>query len=390
MIAIIMSSLIAIVLIQQSLGQDVAGSCTTLPISHYKAVNLIDKRLMAKEAHDWLSFRAPSMHDRLNEIKSMGLNTIRVPFYWEAYVVNNTAFVNGLREISTTADHLGMCVVYDFHQSHTSSHFGGASDNGGGEDEGSEDGGSDENSGGASDNGGGEDKGSSGGFPSFLTDSYSTDKSGELTFWSDYYDNNISYNGSKTWDLQFDFIKNEIIDHVDSHTSTAGYELLNEPPVNDCNQFAKLGDFHTFMGNKIRSVTLKPIYFDRAENQGCEYWNREPYDTLVVPRGVSNIVFAPHIYVTDSPTTLTYLIALAQKWQLGTPLFIGEWGQLPQHSVVTQDMVNNYLQGFKRNNVGWAYWSWDPVFTFAIKDQSYQDLIYKTYLQNGINSIYGN
>jgi hypothetical protein len=55
---------------------------------------------------------------------------------------------------------------------------------------------------------------------------------------------------------------------------------------------------------------------------------------------------------------------------------------------VTQDMVKNYLQAFKSNNVGWAYWSWDPVYTFAIKDQSYQDTIYKAYLQNGINSIY--
>jgi hypothetical protein len=58
--------------------------------------------------------------------------------------------------------------------------------------------------------------------------------------------------------------------------------------------------------------------------------------------------------------------------------------------VVTQDVVNTYLQAFKSNNVGWAYWSWDPIFTFAIKDQSYQDTIYKAYLQNGINSFYRN
>lgn len=385
--------------------QNVAASCKTLPVSQYKGVNLIDNRLMAKETHDWLSFVAPPMYDRLNEIKSMGLNTIRVPYYWEAYVVNTEAFISGLREISTTADRLSMCVVYDFHQSHAGSHFvyrtgGGSSDGGGessggsdkdvGEDGGSKDGGSDDRSGGASDNSGGRDKGFSGGFPSFLTGSYSANRSGELTFWADYYDNNISYNGTQIWDLHFNFIRNVIIKHVDSHTSTAGYEILNEPPVNDCNQFVKIGDVHTYIGNKIRSVTLKPIYFDRAENQSCPYWNYEPYDILVVPRNISNVVFTPHIYIADSPTTLTYLIALSQKWQLGVPPFIGEWGQLPQNSVVTQDMVNNYLQRFKRNNVGWAYWSWDPVFAFSIKDQSYDNSVYKAYLQNGINSIYGN
>jgi hypothetical protein len=70
------------------------------------------------------------------------------------------------------------------------------------------------------------------------------------------------------------------------------------------------------------------------------------------------------------------------------PVFIGEWGQSP-NDAVTQEVVNNYLRAFKSNNVGWAYWSWDPIFTFAIKDQLYQDTIYKAYLQSGINSVYG-
>ena len=359
-IAIGIGSLIILVSILPSLVQNVAptADCTTLPVSQYRAVNFVDKRLAAIEARDWLIFTTPSMYDRLNEIKSTGFNAIRVPMFWEAYIVNPTEFVSGLQEISTTADELGMCVVYDFHQGHAGSHF--------------------------------EPERPGGGFPSFLTDFYSPDRDGELAFWADYYDNNISYNGIKIWDLHFNFIRDVIIKHVDSHPSTAGYEILNEPPVNDCNQFAKIGDVHTYIGNKIRSVTLKPIYFDRAENQSCPWRNYEPYDILVVPRGVSNIVFAPHIYIKGWPTTLTYLILLSQKWQPEMPIFIGEWGQLPPDDKVTQRVVNNYLQAFESNNVGWAYWSWDPVFTFAIKDQSYQDTIYKEYLQGGINSFYEN
>jgi Cellulase (glycosyl hydrolase family 5) len=357
LIAIGIASIIVIVLIPQSQGQSSTATCTTLPVSQYKAVNLIDKRLVAKEAREWLTFTTPSMYDRLNEIGSMGLNAIRVPLFWEAYIVDPMAFVKGLQEISITADQLNMCIVYDFHQVQTGSHF---------------------------------DHWVGGGFPSFLTGSYSADRDGEKAFWADYYDNNISYNDTKIWDLHFNFIRDVIIKHVDNHPSTAGYEILNEPAVYECNQFAKLGDVYTYIGNKIRSVTLKPIYFDRADNHSCPYWNYEPYDSLVVPRGVFNVVFAPHIYTTGSPTTLTYLISLSQKWQPGMPVFIGEWGQQPPNDVVTQDVVNAYLQAFKSNNVGWAYWSWDPIFTFAIKDQSYQDTIYKAYLQNGINSFYGN
>jgi hypothetical protein len=353
-----MGSLIVIVLILPAVGQNTtAEDCTTLPVSQYKAVNFIDNRLMAIEARNWLSFTTPSMYDRLNEIESTGLNAIRVPMFWEAYIVNQTAFVSGLQEISTIADQLGMCVVYDFHQSHAGSHF---------------------------------DYWAGGGFPSFLTGSYSADRNGEFAFWADYYDNIISYEGIKIWDLHFNFIRDVLIKYVDNHPSTAGYEILNEPPVNDCTQFAKIGDMHTYIGNKIRWVTLRAIYFDKAENQSCPYWDYEPYDILVLPRGVSNIVFAPHIYKSGLPTTLPYLMSLSQKWQPGIPVFIGEWGQHPPNDVVTQDVVNNYLRAFKSTNVGWAYYSWDPVFTFAIKDQSYQDTIYKAYLQNGISSFYGN
>jgi hypothetical protein len=325
---------------------------------------------MAIETYTRLTFTTPSIYDRLNEIESTGLNAIRVPMFWEAYIVNPTSFVRGLQEISTTADQHGMCVVYDFHQGHAGSHF----DYWGG------------------------------GFPSFLTGSYSADRNGELAFWVDYYDNNISYNGIKIWDLHFNFIRDIVIKNVDSHPSTAGYEILNEPAVNDCNQFTKLGNMHTYIASKIRGITSKLIFFDRAENQSCPDWNYQPYDTQVLPRGVLNIVFAPHIYIKGSPTTLAYLLSLSAQWQQGIPVFVGEWGQLPPSNDssdrvlypgenfgnVTQDVVDNYLQSFRDNNVGWAYYAWDPIFTYAAKDQSYQNTIYKAYLQNGIITYYGN
>ena len=363
--------IVAFSLLRSSEAADVSG-CPFLPVSQYKAVNFIDKRLMAKETNQWLTFEAPSIYDRLNEIKSTGLNAIRLTYFWEGYTANPVAFVNGLQEISTTADQLGLCVVYDFHQGFAGSHF----DYWGG------------------------------GFPSFLTGSYSGNRDGELSFWNDYYDNNISYKGTKIWDLQFNLIRDVVIKNVDSHPSTAGYEILNEPAVNDCNQFAKIGNMQTYIGSKIREVTSKPIFFDRAENESCQYSNDQSYDKQVMPRGISNLVFAPHIYTKGSPTILSYLLSLSHNWQPGMRVFIGEWGQISDEDssssskffgykdnntgIVTQDVVDNYLQAFKNNNVGWAYYSWDPVYTYAIKDQSYKNTIYKAYLQNGISRIYGN
>lgn len=324
--------------------------CSSIPISKYKGVNFIGKRLMSIETREWLTFSAPPMYDRLAEIKSHGFNSIRIPYYWEGYVNNHTAFINALHEISTIADKLGICVVYDFHQYHASSHF----DYWGG------------------------------GFPSFLTKSYTGDEIGQIKFWADYYDNNISYNGVKVWDLQSNFIRDIIVKNVDSHPSTAGYEIINEPRVDYCNQFAKVGSMQAYIGEKMRAVTAKPIFFENASNSSCTDWNNPKLESQAFPRGVSNLVYAPHIYNKGSPTSLISLhLPLLkdyfQKRQPGMPIYIGEWGQLSGQEI-NQDIIKTYVKEFNDNNVGWAYWVWDPLYDYSLKNNVYESTKYMGYL----------
>ena len=323
--------------------------CFNIPISQYKGVNVIDKRLMAIETREWLTFSAPSVSDRLAEIKSHGFNSIRIPYYWEGYINNHTAFINALNEISSIADKLGICVVYDFHQYHTGSRF----DYWGG------------------------------GFPSFLTKSYAGDDIGQIKFWADYYDNNISYNGVKVWDLQSNFISEIIIKTADSHPSTAGYEILNEPRVDYCNQFGKVGSMQTYIGHKMRAVTAKPIFFENAANFSCTDWNNLKLQSQALPRGVSNLVYAPHIYDKVSPTSLSSLhLPLLkdyfQKQQPGMPIYVGEWGWLSGQ--INQDIVQTYVKEFKDNNIGWAYWVWDPLYDYSLKNNVYESTKYMGYL----------
>jgi hypothetical protein len=331
------------------------ADCSSIPISQYKGVNLIDKSLMAKENQDWLTFSAPSsIFDRLAEIKSQGFNSIRLPYWWEGYVKNPTAFVSALNQVSSAADKLGICIVYDFHQYHTSSHF----NNGGG------------------------------GFPSFLTKPYTPDMTGEIKFWADYYENNISYNGVKIWDLQSNFLRDIIIKNVDSHPSTAGYEIINEPRVDYCYQFTEVGNMHTYIGNKMRSATTKLIFFQNASNSGCTDWNNPKLESHALPRGVSNLVYAPHIYNKGSPTLLSSLHLpmlkdYFQKQQPEMPIYIGEWGQLAGQGI-NQDIMKTYLKAFKENNVGWAYWVWDPVYDYSLKNPAHENTKYMGYLIEAI------
>ena len=335
------------------------SSCFNRPISQYKAVNFAEKRMFAKEPRDWLGFSAPSIYDRLNEIKSHGYNAIRVPYSWEGYVKNPTAFEAGLNEVETAADKLSICVLYDFHQSYAGSRF---------------------NYWGI-------------GFPSFLTKAYTADRSGELKFWSNYFDNAITYNGKKIWDLQFEFIRDDVVKNADSHPSTAGYEVINEPIVQTCDQFAKVGNLHTYILGRMRNeATQKPLFFENAVNQACTNWNDINLESQALPRGVTNLVYAPHIYNKNTPLRLfdvhlPMLQNVFQKQQSNMPMFIGEWGQ---HSGdgINQDIMKTYLKAFKENNVGWAYWVWDPLYDYACKTQSYTNTQYAGYLDNAMAAVY--
>jgi hypothetical protein len=330
------------------------------PISQWRAVNFMDKRLTNREKIGPI-VNPPSsstLYQRLAEVKAHKFNVIRVPYFYEGYTADPSGFVAGLREVATAADQLGgLQVVYDFHQFHVGSHFPSGT-----------------------------------GFPSFLTGQYSPDSAGILAFWRDYLNNNIFHNGVRVWDLHANLIRDVVIRNVDANVSTAGYEILNEPLVaNDCSEYGKVGELHTYIGTKLREATTKTIFFDRAENLGACLWaylGLGPlYDRQIAPRGVSNLIFAPHFYrkVSVSNDELIYLKQLANDWQPGMPVFAGEWGQIPP-DVVTQSVVDNYTSAFKNNYIGWAYWCWDPVWPYACKDQSYANTKYLGFLYNALSS----
>ena len=64
-------------------------------------------------------------------------------------------------------------------------------------------------------------------------------------------------------------------------------------------------------------------------------------------------------------------------------MFIGEWGQ---HSGdgINQDIMKTYLKAFKENNVGWAYWAWDPVYDYSLKNPAHENTKYMGYLIEAI------
>ena len=54
---------------------------------------------------------------------------------------------------------------------------------------------------------------------------------------------------------------NKIVNVVDNHSSTLGYEILSEPHVDSANQWSKIGEFNTFMVGELRNATQKTIAY---------------------------------------------------------------------------------------------------------------------------------
>jgi len=269
---------------------------TDLNPSDLRGVNFMDPILTSKESG--YKFKAPTDYvtKSLNMIKDYGFNNIRVPYYWEAYIADPDAFLQEAEFIAKTAEENELYVIFDFHHWFTSSYFARAHS----------------------------------GFPSFILEQYPVSgvhKVDAASFWEDFWNNSIDVNGEKVWDLQLEFMT-AIINKVDRYDSVLGYEILNEPSVFDDSQYEKVGTYHTYMGEKLRLVTDKTVFFQRASRSDFDYARNPDLEPLVVPSGVNNIVYTPHLYTPPYPGSqgekqIERFARYSAEW--GVPVYIGEF-----------------------------------------------------------------
>ena len=290
--------------------------------------------------------------DSFRLITQAGMNHVRYLFYWEGYEKNPSLFLRELTTVANTADKWGVKVLYDNHQWHTSSWF--------------------------------ESRGT--GFPSFLFENNSAykkggggntnDKSAKI-WWTDWWNRSIKdTNGTDGWTLQANFLK-KIVNAVDKHPSTLGYEILSEPHINSIDEWAKVGKFNTFMTDELRKVTQKIIAYSQqvpASINAPKISVRPENQAKMVPANKTNVVFKISLYgVPTDPYHGARLVILIKAGKLaGVPLYVGEWNNVereksegvfkinPKKSDITQSEVNLFVQTFKKLNVwGWNYWQWN-------------------------------
>ncbi|MGH9991404.1 MAG: cellulase family glycosylhydrolase [Nitrososphaera sp.] len=312
-------------------GNPAPINCLAIPVKDFKGVVFIDNTLIRDEdgGPSTLPPTPPGyVEESMRHIKSNGFNAIRVPYYWETYVYNPTTFMAEIDLIAKTAQAHGICVVFSNFHYYTTSFWqleGATTKNGKG-------------------------------FPSFVVEKFPVKnddyKATAGPFWDAFLSNNFYINGTKVWDVQFGFMS-KVINKVKGYSNVAGFEIINEPHLFNKAMYDKLGNYHTYMAKKMRTITDKKIFFDRETAWG---FTRDPtLEYKIVPQGVSKLVYAPQLYAVPTPGSNGMMqIERFKNWsqQWGTEVMICEWG------ADNKADAEAFLKAFKANGFGWTAYSW--------------------------------
>ena len=142
----------------------------------------------------------------------------------------------------------------------------------------------------------------------------------------------------------------KIAAHYSADTTIIGYDLLGEPIHQFCDTtklYPRLEPFYKKLVSAIREVDKNHIFF-----LGGVFWTRN-YDYFSGPFD-SNMVYTFHLYnFTHNYTSFDYFLNFSKKYNV--PLWLGEFGEM---SVGFVDTLRNLCD---ENNIGWALWSYKKM-----------------------------
>lgn len=263
-----------------------------------------------------------------------------------------------IEQVANTADKYGIKVIYDNHQFHTSSWLN-------------------------------VDRGT--GFPDYLfNDSllFKQNNGGSpksvaaKAWWTNWWNDAVRVNGTDGWVLQLDFLK-KIVNTVEKHPSTLGYEILSEPQVHDPDQWSKIGKYNNFITNELRNLTNKTIIY----SMNIPIDLKSPIDVnasnlaKMSPMNKENVVFKFSMYGIPSGGYQGNKLQLFENASriAGVPLYIGEWNNVkrvemynqrgekvwyidPSLSDISQAVASGIVKNFRNIGVwGLAFWEWSFI-----------------------------
>ncbi len=390
----------------------------TIEVMPMFGVNLHSKILRIKQdtIRD-ITSQEPNIQHIMQEIKSLGLNTIRLNLYWESYryhksMGNEEVYFAELENIASTADSLGIGIIYNvMHQWYISSYYKTT------------------------------DMSAKGiGFPHELV-SYLGSKDSPVDtnitrtingknytkylaywFWYDFFNNNQTIDNKPVWQALWDDYYSKIVLVTKDHKSTIGYALLNEPngvsnkEFDDItiNKYRGLGQYYAFLTSNIEELLGTKNNKIIILNEIQRTWRDpdklknikltvEPAITILKEKGYTDeeigkkLWFDAHSYAEPDSngnfpqSKKQYLEKL--KDSINLELFIGEWNS-DRTIPLTPEYATSALNAFKEINARWAFFGYNPSKQSTLKDTDYswktdpQGRRFADMLRDAINAVY--
>lgn len=175
------------------------------------------------------------------------------------------------------------------------------------------------------------------------------------------------YSNVALWDAIWNTFWKPILERIDSNEFVLGYELCNEPPIWSVQQRDGLGNFHTYLAEKIRTQSSKWIMYVNGFPQGGVGGTLGAFNEVIAPR-VDSFVFCPHNYAGTAVTgwqqrfTDRMNAFKATQTALGCPVIVDEFGiglVGADISILTQANMDHIFRELKRCGFGgmcWVYW----------------------------------
>ena len=337
----------------------------TNTIVPYIGVNMRGYNTTVSQARGEYSISLPDNYfeTSFKKLSDAGMNHVRYRFYWESYERDPLSFINEIKSVAKAADKYDIKVLYDNHQYDTSSWLNPKRGTG---------------------------------FPFLLFEGNNstypygsggdTDSSSAKSWWTNWWNRSIKANdGSDGWVLQARFLQ-EVVKAVDKHTSTLGYEILNQPQIHNIDQWTKVSKYNSFMTNALRQHTEKTISYD----MNIPLSLRSPIEVSPVnlakmaPSNKTNVIFKISVYgipAHDSYQADRLNLLINASRLAGVPLYIGEWNSVSRGSItnssteaipfgmlvqlgLNQTEADAIVKRFKEMGVwGMAYWNWSFFFS---------------------------
>jgi hypothetical protein len=275
------------------------------------------------------------------QFKANNWNMIRVPIGWDLAEASPTNFISYLSTMATEADAQGLFLYYDFHAIKDC------------------------------------------GWPSALVSQYST----IAEFYTAWWGNKVTYRSQNAWQLHFNEFWKPLIQTVDSHSSTMGYEIMNEPPGTGTEE----QPYNQFVYDQIRSIgsTKTVIYCNPFDCPGCGPTFGTGPSQSAKPSG-TNIALDCHDY-DSMGTTLAAHIA---EWTAVTGLVgvvMGEFGSRGTTETEAQTYLTDHYTQIKNGGIASTYWWWasgsSPPYLHLLNSSDQQWWI-DTAIVNTIAQVY--